>query len=332
MPDNVQIQLASTPQANPEPQHFKAVVTPIAEPADGQVLCQTMYLSLDPYMRSQIAGRHISGTIAPGDLMLGETVSKVIDSRHADFKTGDVVRCFGNWQQYSVHEAAALGKLSDAIHSPSLALSVLGMPGLTAYAGLLWLAKAKAGDVVVVPAATGGVGSVVGQLARIQGCTVIGIAGSDVKCQAAVEELGYNACINRKTDNLEARLSELCPNGVDIYFDLVGGETLNLLCTKLAVGARVVLCGLMADYNSATRTPGPLPGPLIGARATIYGLVVYDYEPRREEFIQACLPHIEEGRLTTREDVAQGIEAAPEAFCRLMRGENHGKSIVRVFG
>jgi len=159
---------------------------------------------------------------------------------------------------------------------------------------------------------------------------VIGIAGSDEKCQYAVEQLGYDACINRKKEDLGERLGELCPNGVDIYFDLVGGETLNLVCTKLALNARVLLCGLMEDYNKATRTPGPLPGPIIGARAIIYGLVVYDFEPRRDEFTQACLPYIADGSLAMKEDIGIGIESAPEQFCKLMRGGNLGKTLVKV--
>lgn len=330
MTENTQIHLASTPEWNPTEEHFKTVKVPMPEPEEGQVLCATQYLSLDPYMRSQMAGRHMSGSIQPGDLMRGETVSKVVKSRHPDFHAGDIVRCFGNWQEYSVHDAAELSKQPSTIEPASYGLSVLGMPGLTAYAGLIWIAKPQEGDVVVIPAATGAVGSTAGQLAKIYGCKVIGIAGSDEKCKYAVEQLGYEACINRKTEDLATRLTELCPNGVDIYFDLVGGETLNLICTKLAIGARVILCGLMEDYNSPTRTPGPMPGPIIGARATISGLVVYDWEPRRDEFVAACMPYIKDGRLNMREDMAEGIEAAPEAFCRLMRGENQGKAIVRV--
>lgn len=169
-----------------------------------------------------------------------------------------------------------------------------------------------------------------GNWQRYTGCKVIGIAGSDAKCEYAVKALGYDACINRKTEDLGARLDELCPKGVDIFFDLVGGDTLNLVCTKLALNARVILCGLMEDYNSPTRRPGPMPGPIIGARATLFGLVVYDFEPRREEFTKAVLPYIQDGRLAMREDMAHGIEAAGEAFCRLMRGENEGKAIVKV--
>jgi len=330
MTDNIQIQVAAVPEAEPSLEHFQSVATPMPTAGDGQVLCATEYLSLDPYMRSQLAGMHMSGTVSKGDLMRGETVSKVIESNHSGFKVGDVVRCFGNWQQYSVHEASELSIQRKDIQPASYGLSVLGMPGLTAYAGLMWIAKPKQGDLVLVPAATGAVGSTAGQLAKIAGCRVIGIAGAEEKCQYAVEELGYDECINRKTEDLAARLTELCPNGVDIYFDLVGGETLNTVCTKLALNARVILCGLMEDYNKPTRSHGPKPGPIIGARASLHGLVVYDWESRREEFIDACLPYIADERLSMREDMGYGIESAPEMFCKLMRGDNQGKTIVKV--
>ncbi len=330
MQENLQVQLAHTPEGNPEPEHFQVVPTPMPQPDDGQVLCATQYLSLDPYMRSQMAGRHMSGTVSSGELMRGETISKVIESKHPDFAVGDIVRCFGNWQQYSVHKASELSKQSPKISPMSYGLSLLGMPGLTAYAGLIWIAKPKANDVVLIPAATGAVGSTAGQLAKLHGCRVIGIAGSDEKCAHAINNLGYDACINRKTEDLAERLNELCPDGVDIYFDLVGGETLNTVCNKLALNARVILCGLMEDYNKPTRTPGPMPGPIIGARATLTGLVVYDWEPRRDEFITDCLSHIGSGKLTMQEDIAHGINNAPAAFCRLMNGENRGKALVKI--
>lgn len=330
MDGNIQIQLASNPDGIPQPEHFSVVNGQRPEPAAGQALCETLYLSLDPYMRSQIAGRHMSGSITPGDVMRGETVSRVVESNHPDFKPGDKVRCFGGWQQYSVHDASELTRVSDAIKPASYALSVLGMPGLTAYAGLVWQAQPKAGDTVVIPAAIGGVGATAGQLAKIHGCKVIGIAGSDEKCHYAIEELGYDACINRKREDIGQRLDQLCPDGIDIFFDLVGGEMLQVASERLAIGARVILCGLMTEYNSATRAAGPEPALWIKARAIVYGLVVYDFESRRDEFITACLPYVQDGRLKMREDIAEGLAAAPEAFCRLMRGENIGKALVQV--
>ncbi|TQV81231.1 NADP-dependent oxidoreductase [Exilibacterium tricleocarpae] len=330
MNDNLQVQLARNPAGVPVPEDFTVVTAARPQPAAGEVLCQTLYLSLDPYMRSQIAGRHLSGAVAPGEVMRGETVSRVVESRHPGFAAGDTVRCFGGWQSYSVHGAGELYRVDEAIQPVSYALSVLGMPGLTAYAGLIWQAEPRAGDVVVIPAAIGGVGATAGQLAKIHGCRVIGIAGSDEKCRYAVDELGYDACINRRTEDIAARLDQLCPQGIDIFFDLVGGEILQLASQRLAVGARVILCGLMAEYNSNTRAAGPEPGLWIKARARVHGLVVYDFEPRRAEFINACLPYVRDGRLQMREDIAAGLAAAPVAFCRLMRGENLGKALVKI--
>lgn len=303
---------------------------PVGQITEGQVLCETLNLSLDPYMRSQIAGRHMSGSVLVGDVMKGETVSRVVESKTPEFKSGDIVRCFAGWQQYSIHSVAELFPADPNIKPLSYLLSALGMTGLTAYAGMIWQAKLKAGDVVVIPAAIGGVGAIAGQLAKIHGCTVIGIAGSDEKCLYATRELGYDACINRKTENIAQRLDELCSNGVDVFFDLVGGEVLHLVSERLAVGARVILCGLMTEYNKDTRAAGPPPGNWIKARAIVYGLVVYDFETRRDEFISECLPYVLDGRIKMPEDKAVGLEAAPGAFCRLMRGENVGKAVVEV--
>lgn len=327
---NTQVILKSTPEGEPSVSNFAFTESAIPTLNDKQVLCKTLYLSLDPYMRSQIAGRHISGSIKPGDLLHGETISEVIESLDEHYKVGDKVRCMGGWQEYSLHNAKDLNKISEHINPSSYALSVLGMPGLTAYAGLVWQAKPKAGDVVVISAATGAVGSTAGQLAKNYGCKVIGIAGSDEKCAYAKEQLGYDECINRGTEDLASRLDELCPKGVDIYFDLVGGEILNTVSARLAIGARIILCGLMAEYNQKERIGGPPPGFWIRSRAKIYGLVVYDFEHRRQEFIDVCLPLINNGSLKTREDIAQGIAAAPEAFCRLMKGANMGKALVKV--
>lgn len=325
---NQQIQLASYPEGAPEPSNFALVDTPIPPLENGQVLCKTLYLSLDPYMRSQIASRHITASLKPGDVMQGETVCEIIESQSDHFKTGDIVRCMGGWQSYSVHNAQQVHSIGD-IAPPSYALSVLGMPGLTAYAGLMLQAQPKKGDVVVIPAASGAVGGTAGQLAKQAGCRVIGIAGSDEKCRIATEKLGYDQCINRKTEDVAARLDELCPNGVDIFFDLVGGETLHRVSERLAIGARVILCGLVSEYNNKDRMGGPAPALWIKSRATVFGLVVYDFEPRRAEFVDACLPLVKTGKLAIEEDISYGIENAPDAFCRLMKGDNVGKALVK---
>lgn len=328
--ENTLVALAHTPEKLPSPSDFAVTTAPIVEPEPGQVLCETQYLSLDPYMRSQISGRHISGAIKPGDMMLGETVSKVISSTVPQFQVGDVVRCFGGWQKYSLHQAAELKKLPKTPFSSSAFLSVLGTTGLTAFAGLILKAKPKKNDVVLIPAATGGVGATACQLAKLYDCRVIGIAGGAEKCRLAVEELGYDACIDRKTDNIAEQLKALCPQGVDIYFDLVGGELLLTVSEQLALGARVILCGIMSELNGQSRSGGPHPAMWIKSRATVSGLVVYDFEARRDEFIQECLAYMSQGKLKSFEDLTQGIENAPDAFCRLMRGENKGKVIIKV--
>ena len=327
---NRQIILESTPQGVPTSEHFSLRNAPMPVPGADEVLCRTRYLSLDPYMRSQIAGRHPSGTVVPGDVMNGETVSEVVRSNVTSFSPGELVRCMGGWQEYSVHVAGDLNAVAANIDPPSYALSVLGMTGLTAYAGMIWQARVCAGECVVIPAVTGGVGSIAAQLCAARGARVIGIAGSGEKCRYAVETLGAADCIDRRREDVEERLGKLCPDGIDVYFDLVGGPTLHAACRHLASYGRVVLCGLMAEYNRPDRSPGPDPGLLIGKRAIVSGLVVYDYEPRREEYIRECLPLLAQGKLHQREDVTVGLENAPAAFQRLMSGKNFGKVIVWV--
>jgi len=332
MSKNTQVLLAERPEGMPEAENFRVEETDMPQAGKEQVLCQTLYLSLDPYMRSQMAGVHLSGGVAPGECLRGETVSRVVKSATPDFQEGQLVRCFGGWQAYSVHSPGDLHPLREDIQPVSYALSLLGMPGLTAYAGLMWQAVPRAGETVVVPAAIGAVGAVVGQLAKVEGCRVVGVSSSEKKCRLAVEELGYDACIDRNTEDLAERLDALCPDGVHIYFDLVGGELLHTVSKpgRLAMGARIILCGMISEYNKGTRALGPEPGNWLIARATVHGLVVYDFEDRRDEFIDACLPLIREGKLKMLEDVAQGLEQAPAAFARMMGGENIGKAVVKV--
>jgi NADPH-dependent curcumin reductase CurA len=234
----------------------------------------------------------------------------------------------GGWQEYSLQAASAVSVVQADIQPPSYALSLLGMTGLTAWAGMVWQAKVKHGDRVLIPAVSGGVGAAAAQFCRNRGAEVIGMAGGARKCDYARQELGCSDCIDRKHEDVERRLDELFPNGIDVYFDLIGGGLLLQVSARLALSARVVLCGLMSEYNSNERVAGPPPGNWIKSRATVTGLVVYDYESRREEFVSACLPDLKAGRLKQLEDISVGIESAPGAFCRLMHGENFGKVIV----
>ncbi len=336
-PMNQQVRLKATPDGIPSADHFVVAETALVPPSDGEVLCKNLYLSLDPYMRSQIAGRHMSGSIAPGDVLKGETVSEVLESKHPDFKPGDRILVPGGWQTYStltpiVDPLRPDGaRMLDArITPPSLALGVLGMPGLTAYAGLKHLGEPKEGDVVVVSAASGAVGSMVGQYAKSLGCTVIGIAGSADKCQWLTQTAGFDGCINYKQELVADGIDRLCPNGVDIYFDNVGGETLDAAAWRLAVGGRVILCGLISQVNSGEPITGPNPAAFIRARATVRGLVVYDFWDQMDDMIGTFVELIAAGKMHFLEDVSTGIEAAPEAFARLMNGKNFGKTIIKL--
>ncbi len=325
---NRQVILASRPDGVPSRAHFELREAPPPALPPGGVLCRTRYLSLDPYMRSQIAGRHPSGTVRPGEVMRGETVSEILQSDAPDLAKGSLVRCMGGWQEYSAHAVAEVHPLGAEIEPASYALSILGMTGLTAWAGMIWQANVQAGERVLIPAVTGAVGSAAAQFCALRGATVIGIAGSAQKCRFAEQSLGVATCIDRSVEDIDAGLARLCPEGIDVYFDLIGGALLQTACAQLANYGRIVLCGLMAEYNQATRAPGPPPGLLIGKRAVLSGLVVYDYEPRRGEYLHAVLPLLRAGKIRQREDIGRGLQSAPEAFCRLMRGQNFGKPII----
>ena len=325
-----QIQLARTPVAVPELADFALVevALPVLQP--GEVLVAPRHLSLDPYLRLQMARRHLSGNLLPGQPVVSELVGTVLESRSEAFRPGDVVAGFGAWADRAVMAGAGLRHIDFGDLPASLALGVLGMPGLTAYAGVHELLKPGPGDVVLVSAAAGPVGSTVGQLAQAAGATAIGIAGSDEKCRWVVEEAGFSACINYRREDLVARLKALAPDGPSHYFDNVGGELLRTVLRGLRPYGRIALCGIIDDYNSETRSPGPLPMEIIGARATLMGLVVYDHEHLRPVMIEAISGLILAGRFAWREDVTRGLENAPRAFVRLMQGRNFGKSLVNL--
>jgi NADPH-dependent curcumin reductase len=328
---NRRILFHRTPEGVPVPEDFGADTVDVPKPSEGQFLSRTVYLSLDPYYRNVMKGSQIyQDRLSPGDPMVGETVAQVTESKHADFSVGDYVQVRNGWQQYALSNGTGVRKLDPEFAPLSTALGVLGMAGLTGYAGLVYLGEPKAGDTVVVSAAAGPVGSTVGQVARLSGCRAVGIAGSDEKCAFVVQELGFADCVNYKTGDLKAKLRQACPDGIDVYFDNVGGDTLVAVLANLARHARIVLCGMMNAYNLATPPPGPHLGPVVGARATMRGLIVYDYLNRLPDVVRLIAGWIRDGRFRYREDIAEGLDAAPEAFCRLMRGENFGKAMVRV--
>lgn len=333
---NRQIVLASRPKGKPTHENFKLLETPVPEPKESQVLLETLYLSLDPYMRGRMSD---APSYAPpvnlGEVMVGGTVSRVVSSRHPKFKQGDLVVSFSGWQDYALSDGRDLMLLGD-MPRPSLALGVLGMPGFTAYMGLMDIGQPKAGETLVVAAASGAVGSVVGQLGKIMGCRVIGIAGSAEKCRFVKEELGFDDCLSHHDERLAEILGEACPQGIDIYFENVGGKVLDAVLPLLNTKARIPVCGLIADYNSTSLPKGPdrlglLMGTILRKRLRVQGFIIMmDYGHRFQEFKQPMEQWVREGKVKFREDVVEGLEKAPDAFMGLLEGANFGKLVVKV--
>ena len=328
---NRKIVLRKSPEGIPVEGDFELMEEEINSLSSNQFLSKTIHLSLDPYIRGVITGRHIySEKVNIGDTIVGRTVSKIIESNHPEFKKGETVLSSNGWQEYGISDGEGVRKLTGHQGKLSTALGIMGMPGLTAYAGLMVYGEPKEGDILVVSAASGPVGCMVGQIAQIHGAKAIGIAGTEEKCKTVKDTFGFEECINYKTENIDQRIKELCPNGVDIYFDNVGGETLDIMTKNLAYEARIVLCGFMTQYNLSSPPPGPNLGPIVGARATIRGVVVYDHYDKQEEFISKANQWLEDGKIKYIEDEAIGIEKTPAQFCKLMRGENFGKTIVTM--
>jgi hypothetical protein len=328
---NRRIVLRHRPVGAPRPDDFELVQSPVPRPADGEILCRTIYLSLDPYMRGRISGvKSYAKGVDPGELMVGGTVGEVVESRHAGFAKGDLVAGYDGWQGYGLSKGVGVRKLHPAQAPISTALGVLGMPGMTAYVGLLDIGRPKPGETVVVSAASGAVGSAVGQIAKIKDCRVVGVAGGKAKCDYVVDELGFDACVDYKAGDLFSGLSEACPNGVDVYFDNVGGEILKAALRLVTPHARVPLCGLISQYNATEPPPGPNWGPLLINRVLVKGFIISDHLDRMPDFLRDCTGWVREGRLRYREDIVAGLENAPAAFIGLLEGRNFGKLLVKV--
>jgi NADPH-dependent curcumin reductase CurA len=328
---NRQVVLRRRPVGAPKPDDFEIREAPLPSPTDGEIVCRTIYLSLDPYMRGRMEeSRSYAPSVALGQPMVGGTVSAVVESRHPALAPGDLVAGSDGWQAYAVAKGGSVRKLDPEAAPISTALGVLGMPGLTAYVGLLDIGRPQPGETVVVSAASGAVGAVVGQIARIKGCRVVGVAGSAEKCAWVVKELGFDACVSHRTDSLVEELRAACPAGIDVYFENVGGPVLDAVLTLINPNARIPLCGLISQYNATERPLGPNLRSVLVNRALIKGFIVSDHAARMGDFLKECTGWIREGRLKYREDVVQGLENAPRAFIGLLEGRNFGKLLVRV--
>ncbi len=333
---NRKIVLAARPVGEPTPADFTLETEAIPATGDGQFLCRTIYLSLDPYMRGRMSdAKSYSAPVEIGGVMVGGTVSEVMASNHSDYGVGDIVFGYGGWQEYSVSDGTGVNKGNPDLAPVSTALGVLGMPGMTAYTGLINIGQPKAGETVVVAAASGAVGSVVGQIAKLKGCRAVGIAGSPEKCRYVVEELGFDACVSHRADDFQDQLKAACPDGIDVYFENVGGKVFTAVARLLNNFARIPVCGLIANYNLTELPEGPdktalLQRQILTHRLTLRGFIVWDFADQAREFATNVGGWIGEGKIKYREDIVDGLENAPQAFIGLLNGKNFGKLVIRV--
>jgi NADPH:quinone reductase len=330
---NRQYVLAARPTGLPKESDFQLVETPLPIPEENQFVAQAHYLSVDPYMRGRMNdAKSYAPAVQLGDVMVGGVVSQVVASKHPDYQVGEIVSGNFGWQEYALSDGTGVRKVDPHLAPISTALGVLGMPGLTAYFGLLDICHPQPGETVVVSGAAGAVGSYVGQIAKIKGCRVVGIAGTDDKVDYLVNELGFDTAFNYKTvENYFAKLRELCPHGIDVYFDNVGGEITDAVLRQINLKARISICGQISQYNLEKPEMGPrLLGVLIVNRARIEGFLVSDYASRFAEGLQQLAAWIKEGKLQYRENIIEGFENMPRAFIGLLQGENTGKQIVKA--
>jgi len=330
--ENKQILLASRPAGMPTMENFKLVDAEVPQPKDGEVLIRTLYLSVDPYMRGRMSDR--KSYVAPfgvGAAIAGGAVGEVLESRSAKFESGDIVTGMLPWQLYSTAKETEVRKINPQMAPVTTALGVLGMPGLTAYFGLLDIGKPKEGETVVVSGAAGAVGTIVCQIAKIKGCRVVGIAGSDEKNQYLEKELGVDATINYKTADVKQALRAACPAGVDVYFDNVGGEVSDVVMTLITHGARTIICGQISLYCLEKPEVGPRVQPyLVVNSALMQGFIITDYAARFGEGVSQLAQWLQQGKLKYAESIVEGFENTPRAFLGLFSGENLGKQLVKV--
>jgi len=332
-----QVLLASRPTGEPTEENFEFATKNLPDPVDGELLLRVIYLSLDPYMRGRMsAAKSYAAPVEVGDVLEGGTVCEVMESRHPDYQPGDIVLSHSGWQTHALSDGRGLRRLEPFAAPVSTALGVLGMPGFTAYAGLRRIGRPQPGETVVVAAATGPVGSAVGQIAKIEGARAVGVAGGPEKCAALLDEFGFDAAVDHRAPDFAERLGESCPDGVDVYFENVGGHVTEAVLPLLNEFARIPVCGLVANYNATQAPDGPdrLPGFL--QQALVKSLTVRGFIQR--EFVKELYPDflrdmsrwVLDGSVRYREDVVVGLESAPQAFRGLLNGRNFGKLVVEV--
>lgn len=328
---NRRIVLKRRPVGMPTPDDFTFEDVPVPEPAEGEVVLKHLYLSLDPYQRGRLSdARSYAAPVPIGGVVECRTVGRVLTSRDARFAPGDVVLGGFGWQTHSVMPGKQLLKLDPAEAPISTALGVLGMPGLTAHVGMTDIGQPKTGETVVISAASGAVGAVAGQIARLAGCRVVGVAGGAEKCRFVTGTLGFDACIDHRAGELGAALDRACLDGIDVYWENVGGALQAAVFPRLNDFGRMVMCGMIAQYNDPNPPPGPNLGPVVHKRLRIQGFIVSDQWQRLGEWRALAAPMLRDGRLKYREDIVEGLDATPAAFIGLLQGRNFGKLLVRL--
>ena len=332
---NKQVLLAARPHGAPREADFRIASTELRDAEDGEVLVKNLFLSLDPYMRGRMnEGKSYAARVELDQVMVGGTVGEIVASRLPLLKVGEVVVGFLGWQEYALSKGEGLMKVDAHAHGGKVPLSAylgpVGMPGVTAWYGLLDIGEPKAGETVVVAAASGAVGSVVGQLAKIHGCRAIGIAGGKDKCDYVVNELGFDACLDHRDPSLKERFREATASGVDVYFENVGGAILDMVLARLNPFARIPLCGLVSQYNATEPYGVKSFGALLASRVTLQGFIVSEHMDRWPAALAELAAHVAEGRIKYRESIAEGIESAPGAFIGMLEGKNFGKQLVKI--
>lgn len=328
---NKQVLLASRPQGPVTEQNFKVVEAPVGTPGASEVLVRNEWLSLDPYMRGRM--NDAKSYVPPaqiGDVMVGQTTGEVVESRDANFQPGDKVLTHLGWQLYGVAKANELTKIDIKRAPASYYLGVLGMPGITAWFGMLEIGQPKSGETVVVSAASGAVGSVAGQLAKMKDCRVVGIAGGPAKCEYVVQELGFDACVDYKAGNLLQDLRDQCPKGADVDFENVGGVILDTMLRMMNPFSRIVVCGLIAEYNATEPYGYKMLRSVLVNRIKMQGMIVFDWKKRYGEALRGLGTYLAEGKLKYRESVVHGLDNAPKGLIALLKGENFGKQLVKL--